>query len=67
MREITICGRCKSKNVQYRGHGVVFCFECNCLCVAEDKFVENDHRERLRRQVYATGNRWAIENFNATH
>ncbi len=23
--------------------------------------------ERTRRAVYATGNRWAIENFNATH
>lgn len=23
--------------------------------------------ERTRRQVYATGNKWAIENFNATH
>lgn len=23
--------------------------------------------ERTRRSVYASGNRWAIENFNATH
>ena len=23
--------------------------------------------ERTRRAVYATGNKWAIENFNATH
>ena len=23
--------------------------------------------ERTRRVVYATGNKWAIENFNATH
>lgn len=23
--------------------------------------------ERTRAQVYATGNKWAIENFNATH
>lgn len=23
--------------------------------------------ERTRRAVYATGNRWAIENFHATH
>ncbi len=34
---------------------------------------ENDSRlntnlyERRKAQVYATGNRWAIENFNATH
>lgn len=26
-----------------------------------------DHFERTRAQVYATGNKWAIENFNATH
>ena len=24
-------------------------------------------QERARRAVYATGNRWAIENFEATH
>ena len=24
-------------------------------------------QERCRNAVYATGNRWAIENFNATH
>lgn len=23
--------------------------------------------ERTKAQVYATGNKWAIENFNATH
>lgn len=26
-----------------------------------------DHIERTRSKVYATGNRWAIENFEATH
>lgn len=31
-----------------------------------EKFVESP-QERLRASVYATGNRWAIENFNATH
>ena len=25
------------------------------------------HYERTRAMVYATGNKWAIENFNATH
>jgi len=24
-------------------------------------------QERTRARVYATGNKWAIENFNATH
>ena len=26
-----------------------------------------DPYERTKRQVYATGNKWAIENFHATH
>lgn len=25
------------------------------------------HYERTKAQVYATGNKWAIENFEATH
>lgn len=29
-------------------------------------FVESPY-ERTRNMVYATGNKWAIENFNATH
>ena len=33
---------------------------------------DDNHRretpyERTKRQVYATGNKWAIENFHATH
>lgn len=26
-----------------------------------------NHYERTKAQVYATGNKWAIENFEATH
>lgn len=39
----------------------------------KEKEVESPHTrpltpfERCRNQVYATGNKWAIENFNATH
>lgn len=29
--------------------------------------VKIDHFERTRAQVYATGNKWAIDNFKATH
>ena len=29
--------------------------------------VTMDHFQRTKAQVYATGNKWAIENFNATH
>ena len=31
-----------------------------------EKFVDTPY-ERTRAMVYATNNRWAIENFNATH
>ena len=30
-------------------------------------YASGDHQERTRSQVYATDNKWAIENFNATH
>lgn len=38
----------------------------------EDNYIEIcepilSPQERTRAAVYATGNRWAIENFNATH
>lgn len=31
-----------------------------------EKFIETPY-ERTQNSVYATGNKWAIENFNATH
>lgn len=46
--------------------------EKNCgICEAYEKKPTNNYKmtpyERTRAQVYATGNKWAIENFNATH
>ena len=42
---------------------------CDLMC--DNKIPEKRKREtpqeRTRRQVYATGNKWAIENFEATH
>lgn len=42
--------------------------------IEENKVIEKEYHvrhmtpyERCRSAVYATGNRWAIENFNATH
>ena len=29
--------------------------------------VKVDHFDRTRSKVYSTGNKWVIENFNATH
>ena len=43
---------------------------CELMC--DNKIPRREKRketpqERARRQVYATGNKWAIENFEATH
>jgi len=44
-------------------------FGCGRVYTSED--TENTRREtpyeRTKREVYATGNKWAIENFHATH
>lgn len=34
---------------------------------AEKSFPRMTHYERTKAAVYARGNRWAIENFHATH
>ena len=33
----------------------------------EQSYYTQSPQERTRSYVYATGNKWAIENFNATH
>lgn len=37
------------------------------ICDAYEKRPRLSAYERTKAQVYATGNKWAIENFNATH
>lgn len=66
MREITICRECGSKDIDYLGQGRCFCKDCNKETEGLDRYIESPY-ERTRRAVYATGNRWAIENFEATH
>lgn len=66
MRCITVCNECGSKNIEYLGNDRCYCNQCQKECDSRDKYVETPY-ERTRRQVYATGNKWAIENFNATH
>ena len=34
---------------------------------SSDNYPRESAYERTKRQVYATGNKWAIENFHATH
>lgn len=44
------------------------CPDCGMLeALAEIPRRREGPAERTGRAVYATGNRWAIENFNATH
>lgn len=66
MREVTVCSVCGSGEIEYLGNGRCFCKKCNKETETRDKIIETPY-ERTRRQVYATGNKWAIENFNATH
>ena len=66
MRVITVCAKCGSKDIEYLGQERCHCNECKSEQDSRDKIIESPY-ERTRRAVYATGNRWAIENFNATH
>lgn len=66
MREKTVCNACRSDNIDYLEKGRCFCHDCNSEQDSRDIRIESPY-ERTRRAVYATGNRWAIENFHATH
>lgn len=66
MREITVCAKCESKDIEYLGGGKCYCNNCQSKQDSKDKYITSPY-ERTRASVYATGNRWAIENFNATH
>ena len=66
MKEITVCSKCRSTDIEYLGQGKCFCNKCQQETEARDVYVQSP-QERLRAAVYATGNRWAIENYNATH
>ena len=63
---ITICTVCGSKDVDYLMHDRWYCNQCKKEQEVREQFIESPY-ERTRREVYATGNKWAIENFNATH
>ena len=66
MRFRTVCSKCKSGNIEYLGNDKCYCNECKTERDSIDVVVESPY-ERTRRAVYSTGNRWEIENFNATH
>ncbi len=66
MRMTTVCGKCGSSDIDYLGNGRCYCRDCKKEQDSVDKIIQSPY-ERTRAAVYATGNRWAIENFNATH
>lgn len=45
----------------------MICDNCGMLEALKDYQRKDDPAERTRKKVYATGNRWARENFEATH
>ena len=66
MREITVCAKCGSEDIEYHIGGGCYCNECKSEQDSKDIYISSPY-EKTRASVYATGNRWAIENFNATH
>lgn len=66
MREITVCAKCGSKDIEYLGGGKCYCNECKSEQNSVDKYITNTY-EITKANVYATNNKWSIENFNATH
>lgn len=71
MRLVTVCAVCRGTNIdctsdKYLHTDRCFCRKCNEEQESIDVFVDSPY-ERARNAVYATGNKWAIENFNSTH
>ena len=59
------CGADRHDDIKYLGKDVYECVKCGSRNVREIYIPRP--AERRRATVYATGNRWAIENWNATH
>lgn len=66
MRLVTKCSKCGSKNIDYLGNDRCYCHNCKTETETRDEYVMSPF-ERTERAVYATGNKWAIENWRATH
>ena len=69
MRCVSYCAKCGGTNWEYVSgtrFERAYCKDCEQEVEIKEKFYFTPY-ERTRNAVYATGNRWAIENFNATH
>lgn len=60
------CKVCGSNDVDYLGEDKWYCKSCKAEAPVWEIYIPHPY-ERARAAVYATGNRWAIENWNATH
>ncbi len=60
------CPRCRSFDNVHIGKGIYLCNNCGHVIDAYEKRKPTPY-ERTKAQVYATGNKWVIENFHATH
>lgn len=69
MRFVDECAVCGGKNIDYvdgSHYERCFCHDCGRETPVRERMILSPY-ERTRNAVYATGNRWAIENWNATH
>ena len=73
LNKIYFCGKCGSKDFVYLGNNKCNCRNCKCETSLEYRYTDSHSKrtespfKRNESRVYATGNRWAIENWNATH
>lgn len=66
MRLVCRCAVCGSSDIDYLGDDIYYCHDCEKKVSGREEFVMHPYEAR-RAAVYATGNRWAIENWEATH
>ena len=69
-RVCPVCGRryTEPPALSRRDNTTDICPDCGMMeALASIPRRREGPAERTRRAVYATGNKWAIENFNATH
>lgn len=59
MRCVTVCKKCRGKDLEYLCDERWFCNKCKSEQDTDEVFIETPY-ERTRRAVYATGNKWAI-------
>ena len=71
MKKCPICGEKYERllALSRRDNTTMICDRCGMMEALDDygKYRLSAPQERTKAAVYATGNKWAIENFEATH